>query len=87
MIRVFLTLRGGKVVDQFQGTDHDLKPGQLEVTGRSDGPDYMGRTYNAGTDAFSPRIVYPETPRRQLINNRNWNAADRDNAIRELLKR
>ena len=54
-----------KVIAQWE-TDHEPEKGLFDATGRSDGPDYMGRTYNPGTDTFSPPIIPPTTKREEL---------------------
>ena len=73
-----------KVINQWS-TDHQPEPGLFDATGRSDGPDYMGRTYSSGTDTFSPRITVSQTRREELKAKAVWTAIDRDDAIRELL--
>lgn len=53
LIRVFLVLKGKKVVSQLSGTDLIPPDGSFEVTGREDGPEYIGRKYDSSTDTFS----------------------------------
>jgi len=82
---VLLKFDGSKKVIAQWDTDHAPENGLFDATGRSDGPDYMGRTYNQGTDTFSSPIVPSKTRRQQLKENLTWTDAERDEAIRELL--
>jgi len=53
LIKVFLMLTKKKVVSQLAGTDLIPPDGSFEVTGREDGPEYIGRKYDSSTDTFS----------------------------------
>jgi len=72
------------VINQWE-SDHKVEPSLFDATGRGDGPDYMGRTYDSATDTFSPVIVLPKSRRQLLKEKLVWTPADRDAALRELL--
>jgi len=67
MIRVWVRFDGNKkVINQWKS---DVKPKQadMEVTGRSDGPDFMGRTYDDAADTFSAPLPPGPPSRAQEI--------------------
>jgi len=55
-----------EVESHWPNHDHVPEPGLMDVFGRTDGPDYMGRKYTAATDTFSPVIPPVPTKREQL---------------------
>ena len=76
------------VIAQYH-TDHEPEPGLFDATGRVDGPDYMGRTYDSRTDTFSaPPDPPTPTRREQLIAKDKSTATIEDifEAQQELLK-
>ncbi len=77
-----------KVINQWV-TDRapNSEPDLFDATGRSDGPDYMGRTYDRGADTFST-LPTPTKTRRELLKEQDkttWTTEDIAEALQELL--
>ena len=86
-MKILLKFDGSnKVINQWV-TDRAPRsePDLFDATGRSDGPDYRGRTYDRGADTFSALPTPVKTRRQELKENLSWNDVERDEAIRELL--
>jgi len=91
MRRILVRLdQNKKVKAQWSIEDSNIskdkpEPNLFDVTGRPDGPNYMGRTYIPASDSFTPFVLPPKTKSELLKAKTTWTATDRDNAIRELL--
>lgn len=88
MMKLLKFDRNLKVVNQWI-TDHAPEPGLFDATNRTDGPKYMGRTYDPGLDSFSPLVTPTQTRRQQLKDQLTWTDAERleanDEVTRSLL--
>ena len=62
-------------------------PTYMDVTGRDDGPQFMGRTYNARTDSWSARPADPVDPLDSLRakDPATWSDEDRSRALQFLI--
>jgi len=74
-----------KVIAQRRDRDVILEE-WTDLSDHPDGPNFMGRIYDEGTDTFGPPQPLPPKTRRLLLKEKKtWTVADRNEAIRILL--
>ena len=83
---VLLRLDSNKVCVNQWNTDHRVSAANFDATGRSDGPDYMGRTYDDVADTFSTLPIPPLTRAEELKALTPWTASDRNEALEIFLR-
>ncbi len=84
---ILLKLDGSKKVIAQWNTDHAVEPGLFDATGRTDGPEYVGRTYIPGSDSFTVPPIPPKT-KAELLKTKdksNWTTEDIAEALQQLL--